>query len=205
MQPPRPPQPALPFWMRAADPEPAAAPPSDPPQLYPFLSFELPPRRPGDDSTRTLPPQVYVGSGEYPARHDPDDEPNLAYEIRLVGTGGLDDQPTDTTLDFPSSAAAVLHGLHRWRQWVDVFETDVSIITPTLLPEQRRSLLDIARFLRAMATPGDEGLPIAEWPFFWAVFVEDFPPRDKLRRGEVHLERVVRWLRDRYPHVYPLE
>ena len=43
------------------------------------------------------------------------------------------------------------------------------------------------------------GLSLAEWPFFWAVFVEDFPPRDSLRRGEVHLERVAQWLHDHYP------
>ncbi|KAI1786184.1 hypothetical protein LXA43DRAFT_1065275 [Ganoderma leucocontextum] len=176
-------------------------PPSDAPQLYPFLSVLWRQQQPGEELDLTLPAQVYIGSGHYTAR-EPEDSPELAYEIRLVGTGrGPDRQPehVDTTLMFPSTADAVVQDYHRWQRWITMLQSANEIALPTLLPQQRRSLLNIARFLRALATPGARGVSLSEWPLFWAILMDRFPPSEHLRRGEVHLLRVSRWLRDRYP------
>ncbi|KAI1782622.1 hypothetical protein LXA43DRAFT_1103666 [Ganoderma leucocontextum] len=193
-------QPALPYWMKPSASEPPP-PPTDLPHLLPFLSFELLRPRPGEDLPDPIPPQVYIGSGHYPMR-EPDDPPVTIYEFRLIGTGGPRREPTDTTLTFPGSAAMVLHDNHRWERWIEAFDTADATLLPSLLPEQRRSLLDLALFLRALCRQGPDGVDLGEWPFFWAVLMEGFPPPEHLRRGEVHLHRVCQWLRERYPHVY---
>ena len=93
----------------------------------------------------------------------------------------------------------VLQGQPRWAGWIQAFECGDETLLPALLPEQRGCLLDLARFLCALCRPGSDGVELGEWPFFWVVLMDGFPPPEYLRRGEMHLQRVVQWLRERYP------
>ena len=106
--------------------------------------------------------------------------------------------PSDVQLTIPESSTSVLLGHQRWHWWVEMFETGDQTFLPFLEPEQRASLLVVARYLRALCRPGSDGIDPAEWPFFWVVLMDGFPPCERPRRGEVHLQRVANWLRNRY-------
>lgn len=99
---------------------------------------------------------------------------------------------------FPCTPGSVTGDYHRWKHWVRIFSSTTASELPTILPEQRRSLRDIARFLLALATPGAHGIDISEWDNFWNVFMDGLPPIEHTQRGEAHLLRMSRWLRDRY-------
>ncbi|PIL28516.1 hypothetical protein GSI_08554 [Ganoderma sinense ZZ0214-1] len=188
-------QPATPHWMQPTPP-PSAEPSTDSSKLPSFLTLGLAlwVVQPGDEPSDTPPPQVYIGSGRY-------GEAEIVYEFRLLGFGGASRERTDSTLDFPDSAEMVMAGRLRWEGWVRAFQTGDETLLPALLPDQRHSLLVIARFLRALCRQDADGIDIAEWPLFWSVFMDGFPPCQHVMRGEAHLERVSKWLKNRYPDV----
>nr|VWO99197.1 C6 zinc finger domain-containing protein [Ganoderma boninense] len=133
--------------------------------------------QPGDGPSDPPPPQIYIGCGRYPTRHP--GEAELVYEFRLVGIGGATRECMDSTsifqLTFPDSVEMVVWGHRRWDGWVQTFHTGDETLLPALLPYQRRALLTIAQFLRALCRRGADGIDLAEWPLFWAVLMDGFP------------------------------
>ena len=91
MQPTHQPQPALPYWIEPATP------PLDPPDLFPFRSLCLSHACAGEYLPDPFPLHVYIRSGHYPA-HRAGIEPELVYKFCLVGTGGPDQELTDSTV-----------------------------------------------------------------------------------------------------------